>query len=297
MKHELGFECIISNLIKKLNYTLTDFADYLSVSEKTVRNYISKVSKPSLSVVDKIIDLLNVHNIDIYSLFDIEDDEYLFHGSKRGITGKITTLNNVNSSNDFGRGFYLSESFKNALTYVVNYDNSIIYRFNKDEFKNLSSYAFNKSDINDTIDWVLYIGFNRGKIISESDNNFFREYFDYRLGQYSLIIGEIADSYNFYVMDQFFDNQSDLKQVKVALTLASLGNQYVLKDETFANKLEVKDEYIIDKKLRDYLKQIKKETSYKLNTDSLNLRGNSKKDEKLLFDNLKKELKDGFVKK
>ena len=92
----------------------------------------------------KIIYLIENNKLNIYDLLDIEqDDGYLFHGSKTGgLIGKISTLINKNEPNDFDNGFYLSDSLKNAVSYVIDQNKPVIYRFRKEDVLKGQLYDF-----------------------------------------------------------------------------------------------------------------------------------------------------------
>lgn len=252
---ELNISYVVKKLMDKLNYSIDDMAHYLDIDSRQIFNYISVHNKPSLKVFNKIVSLIEDHNLDIYDLLDIDSDEgYLFHGSKTGgIVGKISTKRNIKDSNDFGNGFYLSEAFRTALTYVLTYNNPVIYRFNKNDVVTDNIFSFYDDRKNRDEDWVIYIGLNRGHIKEERDYQFFNEYYSKAFKKYDLLKGEIADSYNFDVIDYFFDNQIDINIVKTALAFANIGPQYVLKNESIANRLKWVEEYHIDPMLRNYL--------------------------------------------
>ena len=231
--------------MKKLNISETEMADLLGIGKKSLNNYLNG-SSPTIKVFNRI-------TIDIFDLFDF-DGNYLFHASEFGIKGKISANRNKIKiyGLDFGHGFYLSESFKVAATYV---DDVIdvsphIYRFKKEDIVSGKSLI-----LNDPKYWVLYIGLNRGKIKDETlrvvVNNFFKK----KTHNVDVVIGKIADSFNFEAVDLFFKNIYDIHQVTTALTVANLGMQYVIKDEQLANSLEYDFDYVIEKKLLKYIRQ------------------------------------------
>ncbi|MBE6141491.1 MAG: DUF3990 domain-containing protein [Erysipelotrichaceae bacterium] len=255
MKTELNISFVIKRLMNVLNYSSATLADFLGVEPRQINNYINRHNNPSPIVFNKIISLINDNNLDIYDLFDIEgNDGYLFHGSKvGGIIGDISTTRNINEPIDFGNGFYLSETFKTAISYVITYPHPVIYRFNEKDILKTKIYSFYDDKVLGEEDWVLFIGYNRYKIKEERDRVFIREYFDKKFAQYDVLKGEIADSYNFDIMDAFFDEVSDINEVKKALKFANIGPQYVLKNETVAKSLKWVDEYHIETRLKNYL--------------------------------------------
>ena len=276
MKYDVNISFVLNKLIERLGYTRDELVTILDVDMKTIDNYLTNKNKPFKNTFDLIVQLIEDNDIDIYSLFPFDGD-YLFHGSRSGLTGKISTKLNEGDFNDFANGFYLSGTFKNAVTYVINEDNPVIYRFNKSDIVNHKTFIFDKNKDKDKIDWLIYIGLNRNKIIEANDQALFQMIFDKKLANYKVLVGEIADSYNFDVLDDFFNEDCDIDQATKALTLANIGKQYVIKDESLANSLKYIDEYHIDKDLRDYLRNLKKVVKNKfLNS----------------YDNFKKQIKD-----
>lgn len=272
MRIEINITYALKKLMDALNYTTSDLANILNVDSRSIYNYIHYHKDATQSIYSKIIDLIDNNNLDIYQLLDIANDEsYLFHGSKTGgIIGKISVNNNINEANDFGNGFYLSKSFRNAVSYVVDRKKPIIYRFRESDVLKGRTYSFKKDKSGDE-DWVIYIGLNRKKIDSDQDEMFFKEYYDNKFSKYSVLIGEIADSYNFEILNDFFNNTKDIEETKEALIKANIGPQYVIKDEEIANELMWVEEYVIEKKLKKYLtslmrnkKKILKDTREKI---------------------------------
>ena len=176
----------------------------------------------------------------------------MFHGSRTHIDGTITTKRNEDRLKDFGSGFYLSESFKTAITYVDNNADPHVYRFKKEDIFKRDIYYF-KDSLQDSVDWVLYIGLNRNKIVEAADRAFLNEYFEEKFKGKKVLIGKIADSFNFDVMDAFFSGSYDIYQVQRALQQINIGNQIVVVDEKIANSLTEYDEYSIEPRLRRYI--------------------------------------------
>lgn len=249
---ELNISYIIPNLIKRLNVSASEMADLLGVSEKSLNNYLNG-SSPTVKVFNKITNILDSSNIDIFDLFNFDGD-YLFHASEFGIKGQISANRNKIKKYglDFGHGFYLSESFKVAITYVDDTEEvePHIYRFKKEDVCKGKTFV-----LNDSRYWVLYIGLNRGKIKDETLQSVINAFFKKKLNTADIVVGKIADSFNFEAMDLFFKNIYDIRQVTNALTVANLGMQYVIKNEELANSLEYDFDYAIEKKLLGYIRK------------------------------------------
>lgn len=289
---ELNLSFALKNLMDRLNYDIQSISSLLNVDPKTIENYLSKHSNPTAAIANKITKLIDENNLDIYSLLDIEPNtSYLFHGSKTGgLHGKISTLRNRGDFNDFDNGFYLSDSLKNAINYVIEQKSPVIYRFKKEDVLKGVIYNFSKED-NGERDWIIYIGLNRGKITSEEDEMFFREYYDKKFSNYDVLCGEIADSYNFDVLNDFFNNITDLEETRKALILANIGPQFVMKNEKDANNLAWVETYKIEKNLRDYLLSVVKEKKKILKQNRDTFCKDHTFDRTTTFEQIKKEMK------
>lgn len=289
---ELNLSFTLKNLMDRLNYDIQSISSILNVDPKTIENYLSKHSNPTAAIANKITKLIDENNLDIYSLLDIEPNtSYLFHGSKTGgLHGKISTLRNKGDFNDFDNGFYLSDSLKNAINYVIEQKSPVIYRFKKEDVLKGTIYNFSKED-NGERDWIIYIGLNRGKITNQEDEMFFREYYYKKFSDYDVLCGEIADSYNFDVLNDFFNNITDLEETRKALILANIGPQYVMKNEKDANNLTYVETYKIEKNLRDYLLNVVKEKKKILKQNRDTFSKDHTFDRTTTFERIKKEMK------
>ena len=208
MKRELRITDTLPKIKSKLGVTNFELANLLGISERSVNYYLGQEqTKISDEIFNKIIKLIENKNLDLFDLFDLDDDKYLFHASREGIIGKITTTKNKEKARDFDFGFYLSESFKVAATYVDHEDNPHIYRFHKEDVLKGKQFIFG-SNIKDSINWVLFIGLSRGKIKNKQDKVFLKEYFSELFSDADLLIGKIADSFNFDVMGEFLNSKS-----------------------------------------------------------------------------------------
>ena len=120
---------------------------------------------------------------------------------------------------------------------------------------------------------------------------FFREYYDKKFSNYDVLCGEIADSYNFDVLNDFFNNITDLEETRKALILANIGPQFVMKNEKDANNLAWVETYKIEKNLRDYLLSVVKEKKKILKQNRDTFCKDHAFDRTTTFEQIKKEMK------
>ncbi len=294
MKKTLRITDTIPKLKALLKVNNFELASLIGISERSLNYYLDdNDSKKEVSeeIFNKITSFIENKGFDLFSLFDLDGEEYLFHASRIGIEGKISTQKNVGYLKDFGNGFYLSESFKVAATYIDQEKNPHIYRFFKKDIVKGKKFIFGNT-LKDSINWVLFIGLSRGKMRNISDISFLNEYFLSLFGTSDLIIGKIADSFNFDVMDDFLKGDHDLIQVDKALKLVDIGNQYVLKNEEIANKLSYIDDFVLDKHLKDYIRKWHTKENSKLKEKNKEFLNNTISDSNLKFMNIIEKLKE-----
>lgn len=251
MEIRLNIGSYVKGIKTKLKVSNEELSHILGVSPRSIVNYLNGLV-PSKKEAKKIIDFILYKNFDIFELLNLDSKDFLFHGSKTKIIGTITTSKNVGKKIDFGQGFYLSESFKTAVTYVDKNIDPHIYRFKKSDVLKGPIYNFSES-IDDIKNWVLFIGFNRGKILDEKTSALFSSNFNKYFKGYSVLIGKIADSFNFDVLEAFFDYEYDIFQVEKALKQVDIGNQVVVKDEKLANSIIDYDEIFLHKDLKQFI--------------------------------------------
>ena len=69
-----------------------------------------------------------IHEQMLKDTYNDQNNIVLFHGSKKEINEEIN-LNHSKIINDFGKGFYLGETFKQAATYIAYSKSHYIYSF------------------------------------------------------------------------------------------------------------------------------------------------------------------------
>ena len=292
---ELNISYALKKLQATLNYSDEEIMRILNVTKKTLDNYKIRHTNPTPQIIKEIISLIENNKLNIYDLLDIEqDDGYLFHGSKTGgLIGKISTLINKNEPNDFDNGFYLSDSLRNAVSYVIDQNKPVIYRFKKGDVLKGRLYDFSLMK-NGEIDWIIYIGLNRRKMLNEDDERFFKEYYDEKFSNFDVLTGEIADSYNFDVLNDFFNNLKDLDETRKALLLANIGPQFVMKNEKYANDLQWSEVYVIERNLKNYLVELVKTKRTVLKKNRNDISSNHIFDKVKTFENVKRKIKEEY---
>ncbi len=151
----------------------------------------------------------------------------LFHGSKYGLS-EVTVSGSRNNC-DFGNGFYLGQTYNQALSFVCEYDKASVYSF-RYSFDGLKTVEFGCS-----LDWMLAICFFRGTI-KEYEKSSMVQQIVKRIDDADIVIAPIADNKMFYVMSQFAEGEINADVALHSLSASSLGLQYIIKTERALKK-------------------------------------------------------------
>lgn len=240
---------IIKLALNILGISADAFAFSIGKDRATVYRYMSGETNVPVDVLTKLLDLAYYHGVDITKILNIADeDEYYYHATASEIKFPINVHINDGESRDFGYGFYLGENLRQSSTWGKLGSSTIIYRFKRDKFKELSILDFNKMK---SIDWLNYVAINRKKIEYQYYPKLFEKYFKLERN-IDLIIGKIADSFSYEVLELLYKDKIDIDQAEYATKIMALGNQLCLKNELFGVNL-IPDEVIrYDNTLSEY---------------------------------------------
>ncbi len=155
----------------------------------------------------------------------------LFHGAKNRLEGEIS-VEISRDTNDFGRGFYMGESFRQAALFVSNYTNSSVYALKFDPT------GLKKAEYKVDREWLLAVAAHRGRL----NNRAAKELIDRiksKTTEIDYIIAPIADNRMFQIIDAFIDGEITDEQCTHALAATNLGKQYVAKTKKAVSRIEV----------------------------------------------------------
>jgi hypothetical protein len=154
----------------------------------------------------------------------------LYHGSEYEI--KVPEYGRGSVHNDYGRGFYCTESLELAKEWACGNQRSGYanqYEFRMDGLNTLYLNGPEYSILN----WLAVLSKHRtywqNNSISAEAKNYLQEYFNIDLTPYDLIIGYRADDSYFSFAQDFVSGAISLKKLKEAMYLGKLGEQIVLK--------------------------------------------------------------------
>lgn len=242
-----------------LDYRIKDDIEFIKEAEKinedelssltnvsrTTLNEIKNTNKCNITVCEKIYSYIYKKKYRLNSVKEeLLKEQYkkvLFHGSKRGIDEILATGSRNNC--DFGNGFYLGESYNQALAFVSEFDNSCIYSFSFD-YKNLNVYQFECD-----LDWMLAVCYYRGTLNEYSNCDKVLNVIE-KLKDVDIIIAPIADNKMFYIMIQFAEGEINADVAIHSLSASKLGYQYILKTDRAIKCLRPIEKYYVCKEER-----------------------------------------------
>ena len=251
----LLFKDIFNKIVDDYNLTNADVSSIFGCSEYTVPSY--KSGRTPISI-DKAVALRSFlkesYNVDIYEkyIFEFDNEGFYFHGSRQGIKGEIVPdYVGAREKIDYGKGFYLGESFKQSSTFIAE---------EKEGKDRVYKFVFNTEGLKQKelkgLEWVFYVGYHRDKITNNKDNHKLIQQMKKidNIG-FDIISGPIADDKMSSNMEEFFADHLTYGQIIKCLTQLSIGNQYCLKTNKACKRLECVGIYIIDDALRYLIRE------------------------------------------
>ena len=163
----------------------------------------------------------------------------IYHGSEKIIKSPVYGYGN--SRNDYGRGFYCTESVDLAKEWAC--------KNNTDGFANC--YSLNMNDLHvfnlnsgeyNILNWLALLTDNRTywqrHSMAEDAKNFLHDNYLIDISEYDVIIGYRADDSYFSFAQDFVMGIISLQKLSRAMRLGKLGEQIVLKSERAFNHIE-----------------------------------------------------------
>ena len=254
LKEDIGF------ILEAEGITVSELSEKTRISRNTLEE-IKRTGKASSGICEKFYTYIYENGYRINStkesLLKEHNTKTLFHGSKDGLYE--VTHTGARDSCDFGNGFYLGESFSQALAFVFGNKKSSIYSF---EYS-LEDLRIKKFDC--SLDWMLAICYYRGTLDAflphERISNIVKE-----VEAADLIIAPIADNKMFYTMAQFTEGEINADVALHSLSASNLGLQYVIKTEKALSKLTPVEKYYLCNPEREDCRKRSIERGYEIDT-------------------------------
>lgn len=216
-----------------------EFAERTKISRTTL-NELMKRGTAGRAVCEKIYSYAYEKKYRINSVKEeLIKEKYqtvLFHGSKDGLSSVIE--NGSRDTCDFGNGFYLGETYAQALSFVCEKDGSSVYSFRY----SLDGLKLKKFECN--LEWMLAICYYRGTIKEYESHDIIRKIIS-EVESADVVVAPIADNKMFYIMAQFTGGDINTDVALHSLSASKLGLQYIFKTDKAIEKLVPIERYYI----------------------------------------------------
>lgn len=183
----------------------------------------------------------------------------LFHGSEKLI--ETPTFGEGKKNNDFGLGFYCTESEELAKEWAVSsLRDGFVNRYTLDiEYLNILN--LNSPDYT-ILNWIAVLVehrlFSIKTPVARRAKKYLIDNFGINVNAYDLITGYRADDSYFDYAESFLNNAISVEQLAKAMRLGKLGEQVVLKSKFAFSKIQYegfdvaeKEEFYVLRKSRD----------------------------------------------
>lgn len=236
----------------------------LSESTKISRTTLDAIEKRGSAadeVCEKLYSYIYKRNYRINSVKEeLIREKYgsiLFHGSKNGLSD--ITVSGSRNNCDFGNGFYLGQTYYQALSFVCEYEKASVYSF-RYSLKGLKCIEFDCS-----LDWMIAICYFRGTIREYAQSKMVQKVVK-KTEDADVIIAPIADNKMFYVMSQFAEGEINADAALHSLSASRLGLQYIIKTDRALKNLVPIERYYLSVPEREDCRGALVERGYEIDT-------------------------------
>lgn len=245
IRDDIGF------ILEAEKLTVSELSERTGVSRSTL-NEIEKTGKARDDVCEKIYAYAYEKKYRINSVKEeLTKEKYgdvLFHGSKTGLNE--IKANGSRDNCDFGKGFYLGETYFQALSFVCEKPGSSIYEFR------YSPEDLRVKKFECDLEWMLAVCFYRGSLGEYASDNRIRRLVE-QIEAADVIIAPIADNKMFYIMTQFAEGEINADVAVHSLSASNLGMQYVFKSEkSLENLMPIERYYVSNPEREDCKRQL-----------------------------------------
>lgn len=177
-----------------------------------------------------------------------------FHGSKYGLG--FVSCSGFRNDCDFGPGFYTSENYSQAASFVCEYSDSdvTVVVLNEDNLK-IKEFTYD-------LDWMIAICYYRGTI-KQYENHPLVQKIIKDIEDSDIVIAPIADNRMHYIMQEFADGEITTKQAIYSLAASGLGKQVVFRSEEAIEGIKLVDTLYLSKpEKKDFIKTLEERTMF-----------------------------------
>lgn len=254
IKEDIGF------ITEAERINILELSEATRISRTTL-NAIEKRGSATDEVCEKLYSYIYKRNYRINSVKEeLIREKYgnvLFHGSKSGLSD--ITVSGSRKNCDFGNGFYLGQTYNQALSFVCEYDRASVYSF-RYSLEGLKCVEFDCS-----LDWMIAICYFRGTIKNYAESETVRKVIK-KTEDADVIIAPIADNKMFYVMSQFAEGEINADAAIHSLSASRLGLQYIIKSDRALENLVPVERYYLSVPEREDCRSALIERGYEIDT-------------------------------
>lgn len=254
IKEDIGF-ILEAEKINKL-----ELSEATKISRTTL-DAIERRGTATGEVCEKLYSYIYEHK---YRLNSVKEElirekygSVLFHGSKYG----LSDINVSGSRNncDFGNGFYLGQTYNQALSFVCGFDEASVYSFK------YSPAGIKCIEFDCSLEWMIAICYFRGTIREYAQSEMVQKVVK-KIEGADVIIAPIADNKMFYIMSQFAEGEINADVALHSLSASRLGLQYIIKTDRALKKLVPIERYYLSVPEREDCRRALIERSYEIDT-------------------------------
>jgi len=250
----------IEFLLDAENIGSEELSERTKISRTTI-NEILKNGKTTDQVCEKFYAYAYENGYRINSvkeeLLKEKEKKALFHGSKFGLAE--VTVSGSRENCDFGKGFYLGESYGQAVAFVCENEKSSVYAF-RYSLEGLRVKSFDCS-----LEWMLAICCFRGTLREYAADETVRKIVA-EIEAADVVVAPIADNKMFYIMSQFTEGEINADAALHSLSASKLGFQYVLKTDKALKNLSPVEKYYLSIPEREDCRKSLSERSFEIDT-------------------------------
>lgn len=254
IKEDIGF------ILESEKINSTELSEKTKVSRTTLDG-IEKQGRARDDVCEKIYAYAyeNKYRINAVKeeLLKEKYHDVLFHGSKNGLSE--ITISGSRENCDFGKGFYLGETYNQVLSFVCEKEKSCVYSFR------YSLADLKIKEFQCDLEWMLAICYYRGTL-EEFHSNYMVRQIVKDIEAADVIIAPIADNKMFYVMAQFTEGEINADVALHSLSASKLGRQFIFKTEKALQNLVPIEKLYLSNPEREDCRRALNERSYEIDT-------------------------------
>lgn len=170
----------------------------------------------------------------------------LFHGAKTALDGPVRT-DAAKDNNDFGTGFYMGESLRQAALFISNFPNSCVYALSFDPE------GLKKAEYRVDREWLMTIAAFRGRLRGSVPDEYLERIYK-KVNEADYIVAPIADNRMYNIINAFIEGEITDEQCRHSLAATNLGMQFVAHSKKAADSIKILERcYLCEKEKKTYV--------------------------------------------